>query len=121
MVVSPILAIGAAHPLQGLAPRDVEIIMQSVTTSYADCMTSSWKGVTVLTAREYRNATSSAARQGEGYGELESLPLAPLGVHVRPFESEETRYGGVQRYRAAIRAFAEIVNLDKTTDGDERI
>ncbi|MHC2186127.1 hypothetical protein ACVLV4_001774 [Rathayibacter agropyri] len=106
---------------RALRREDVEIIMQSVTTSYMDCMTSSWKGVTVLTDREYRDATFSAARQGEGYGELESLPLAPLGVHVRPFESEETRYGGVQRYRAAIRAFAEIVNLDIPTDGDERI
>lgn len=91
---------------RALRGEDVEIIMQSVTTSYMDCMTSSWKGVTVLTDREYRDATFSAARQGEGHGELESLPLAPLGVHVRPFESEETRYGGVQRYRAAIRAFS---------------
>ncbi|TCO39248.1 hypothetical protein EV639_101190 [Rathayibacter tanaceti] len=43
---------------------------------------------------------------GEGDGEVECPPLAPLGVHTRPFKSEETQYGGVQCYRAAMREFS---------------
>ncbi|PPF69350.1 hypothetical protein C5C18_04810 [Rathayibacter tritici] len=102
---------------RALRREDAEIIERSVTTSFTKCATSSWKDIAVLTDREYRDATSGVARQGEGDGEMECLPLAPLGVHARPFKSEESRYGGVQRYRAAIRAFsASSVSVGLTLD-----
>ena len=110
---------------RAMRAEDAEAVIDSVTRAFAHCSTTSWQGITEVSDREYRAAVSDAARQGEGRGELECLPLSPLGVRVRPFESEEARYGGEQGYRAAIRAFSAssisvALTLESRPDLDAR-